>query len=129
MNGKYVLDTNIVIALYADDSSVMEGINNAIEIYLPSIVIGELYYGAFNSGKKEENIQKIDQLIKESLILACDDTTAKHYGKIKSQLKEKGTPIPENDIWIAALAFQYSLTLISRDTHFSFIDGLKTQRW
>ena len=129
MNGKYVLDTNIVIALYADDSSVMEGINNAIEIYLPSIVIGELYYGAFNSGKKEENIQKIDQLIKESLILACDDTTAKHYGKIKSQLKVKGTPIPENDIWIAALAFQYSLTLISRDTHFSFIDGLKTQRW
>ena len=103
--------------------------NNAIEIYLPSIVIGELYYGAFNSGKKEENIQKIDQLIKESLILACDDTTAKHYGKIKSQLKVKGTPIPENDIWIAALAFQYSLTLISRDTHFSFIDGLKTQRW
>ena len=69
MNGKYVLDTNIVIALYADDSSVMEGINNAIEIYLPSIVIGELYYGAFNSGKKEENIQKIDQLIKESLEL------------------------------------------------------------
>ena len=52
-----------------------------------------------------------------------------NYGKIKNQLKEKGQPIPENDIWIAAIAQQYDLTLVTDDLHFDTITGLKIEKW
>ena len=129
MNGRYLLDTNIVIALFAEEKKVIERVNQASEVYLPSIVIGELYYGAYNSKRKEENINKIDNLRVEVSILNCDDFTAKFYGEVKTQLRRKGTPIPENDLWIAATALQYDLTLVARDSHFDNIDGLKLEKW
>ncbi|RLB16513.1 MAG: VapC toxin family PIN domain ribonuclease, partial [Deltaproteobacteria bacterium] len=54
---------------------------------------------------------------------------SREYAKIKNALREKGRPIPENDIWIAAIAVQYNLTLVSRDDHFKRIDGLHTEIW
>lgn len=129
MSGKYLLDTNILIALFAEEKKVAHKITEAFETYVPSIVIGELYYGAFNSTKKEVNVEKIDNFRTEAKILACDDTTARFYGQTKSQLKKQGTTIPENDIWIAALAFQYDLVLITRDAHFNKVDGLKKEAW
>ena len=129
MNGRYLLDTNIVIALFAEEKKVIEKVNRASEVYLPSIVIGELYYGAYNSKRKKENINKIDNLRVEVSILNCDDFTAKFYGEVKTQLRKKGTPIPENDLWIAATALQYDLTLAARDSHFDNIDGLKLEKW
>lgn len=83
MNGSYLLDSNIVIALLNGDQSVIGQINQAREIFVPSIGVGELYYGAFNSGKKETNINRIDQLRTQVAVLDCDDYTAKFYGKIK----------------------------------------------
>lgn len=65
----------------------------------------------------------------KSVVLACDTDTARHYGYIKDHLRAKGNPIPENDIWIAALAKQYHLTLISRDQHFSVIKEIKVEQW
>ena len=59
--------------------------------------------------------------------LPCDFDTARLYGRIKAELRRKGKPIPENDIWIAAAAIQYGLTLVTRDRHFDFIDGLSRQ--
>jgi len=129
MNGKYLLDTNILIALFANDKKVLNKVNEAFETFIPSIVIGELYYGAFNSTKKDVNVEKVDNFRTEAKIVSCDDTTAKFYGQIKAQLKKKGTPIPENDIWISALAFQYGLTLVTRDAHFDRIDGIKREIW
>jgi tRNA(fMet)-specific endonuclease VapC len=61
--------------------------------------------------------------------LECDATTANYYGQIKKELKEKGNPIPENDIWIAAIAKQHELELVSRDKHFEKIDNLKVTKW
>ena len=55
------------------------------------------------------------------MILPGSVETARHYGIIKSQLKKKGRPIPENDVWIAAIAKEYDLTLVTRDDHFSYI--------
>ncbi|TDA70360.1 MAG: type II toxin-antitoxin system VapC family toxin [Clostridia bacterium] len=55
--------------------------------------------------------------------------TAYYYGQVKAQLKVKGHPIPENDIWIAAAALQHGLTLVSRDTHFKPIEGLSLEAW
>jgi tRNA(fMet)-specific endonuclease VapC len=129
MNGRYLLDTNIVIALFDGDQSVIGQINQAAEIFIPSIGIGELYYGAFNSGKKQTNIDRVDQLRTQVTVLDCDDFTAKHYGKIKKSLKDSGTPIPENDIWISAIAMQYGLTVATRDNHFDNIEGLTVEKW
>jgi len=52
-----------------------------------------------------------------------------HYGQIKSQLKSKGRPLPENDIWIAAIASQHSLKIITRDKHFNEIDSVSLEEW
>ena len=51
------------------------------------------------------------------------------YGKVKNGLRKKGRPIPENDIWIAAIAFQHDLTLVSRDEHFKEVENLKLEKW
>lgn len=129
MNGKYLLDTNIVIALFDGDQLVIDQINQATEIFIPAIGVGELYFGAFNSGKKQTNIDRVDQLRTQVVVLDCDDLTAKYYGQIKKDLKDRGRPIPENDIWIAAIAMQYGLTLATRDNHFENIEGLNIGKW
>src|SRR6266581_7175859 len=118
MNGSYLLDTNIVIALFAKDSDVLRQLSAASQIFIPSIVLGELYYGANKSAHSKSNITHIDNFALKSSVLVCDTDTARHYGHIKDHLREKGNPIPENDIWIAAIAKQYHLTLASRDQHF-----------
>lgn len=129
MSGKYLLDTNIVIALFANDSAVVSEIAKAQDISIPATVIGELFYGANKSGRPQDNSQRIDEFVSDNVIIHCDGETARFYGKIKNDLRKKGHPIPENDIWIAAAAFQHNLTLISRDKHFAEIDGLSLARW
>lgn len=124
MSGKFILDTNIVIAVFSNDMAVKELLSTAIEVFIPNIVIGELYFGAFNSGRKSENVALIDEFVIKSSILNCDSNTSKEYGSLKSELRIKGKPIPENDIWIAALARQYAKTLVTRDDHFKVVDGL-----
>ena len=129
VSGNYLLDTNIVIALFAGEQSVMDHLKDANEVYIPSIVIGELYYGAKKSSQASKNLQRIETFIASNIILACDSVTAFHYGNIKEQLRQKGKPIPENDIWIAAIALQFKSILVSRDEHFSAVQGLPVECW
>lgn len=129
MNGKYLLDTNIVIPFFADDPLIKRHIQQAVEIFVPVVVIGELFYGAKKSSRKVENIAKIEEFIQDNVILDCSPETARKYGEVKEQLRKDGRPIPENDIWIAAIALQYELTLVSRDTHFRDVKGLSPEMW
>jgi len=129
VSGKYLLDTNIIISIFAKDSQIHNRLENAEEIFVPCIAIGELYFGAYKSIKVEENLARIDEFAINNTVLFCDADTAKRYGHIKSKLKEKGQPIPENDIWIAAIAQQYALTLVTRDTHFDLVENLKVEVW
>jgi tRNA(fMet)-specific endonuclease VapC len=129
MTGRFLLDTNIVIALFAQDSSVLQHVGEADEVFVPAIVLGELYYGAQKSARIEENLGKIDEFASEAAILGCDEHTAKHYGIVKNRLRAKGRPIPENDIWIAAVALQHTLELVSRDPHFKQIESLGLAVW
>ena len=71
----------------------------------------------------------MSELAGRSAVLACDAETAQHYGQIKNRLRAKGRPLPENDIWIAALALQHGLILVSRDAHFNEIAGLSVVAW
>jgi tRNA(fMet)-specific endonuclease VapC len=129
MSGKYLLDTNIVIALFANETPIKDNLSNVEEVYIPSVVIGELFYGAYKSTRAKENIARIDDFAGKSVVLGCDTETSRLYGEIKNSLSLKGRPIPENDIWIAAIALQHGLTLVSRDNHFNEIDKLNTENW
>ena len=129
MSGSFLLDTNIVIAFLTGETSVQERLEQAEEVFVPSIVLGELYYGACKSSRVEENLAHIDDFAIRSTVLGCDTDTAREYGLIKNRLRESGRPIPENDIWIAAIARQNDLTLVTRDDHFSQVEDMKREVW
>ena len=96
---------------------------------MPSVVLGELYYGAHKSARPPENIARVGTVAETAAVLSCDAATAAVYGKLKAELRELGTPIPENDLWIAALAVQHDATLVTRDTHFDLLPNLPTVAW
>ena len=129
MSGRYLLDTNIIIALFADEAPVKDSLAKAGEIFIPNVAIGELCFGARKSGHVKKNLARIDEFAANSVVLGCDINTARQYGQVKNVLRLAGRPIPENDIWIAAIALQHDLTLITRDTHFSEVESLDVAFW
>lgn len=102
---------------------------SAAEVFVPVIAVGELYFGVARSGRPEANRAVLDQFIEPRVVLPCDLAVAREYGRLKGVLKTQGTPLPENDIWIAAMALRYGLTVASRDQHFREIAGLVTVEW
>ncbi len=122
--GRLLLDTNIVVGLINGDAAVLSRVAATDEVFVPSIVLGELYYGAFRSARASQNAARVDALADGRAILVTDRTTARHYEALKDQLRTKGRPIPENDLWIAAIAIQHDLTLATRDAHFAELDSL-----
>lgn len=125
----YLLDTNIVSAWLEDESVIADKIDNSDNVFIPIVVIGEMYYGAQYSTKVEYNIKNISKALLHYPLLGTDENTCKQYGYIKAALRRKGKPIPENDIWIAAISMQHNLILITRDEHFEGVEGLMTEKW
>ncbi len=129
MAGSYLLDTNIVIALFNGDRSVADRIQVADEVFLPATVLGELYFGAQNSTQAERNVARIEEILEVFSLLKCEEDTAWEYGLVKAELKKAGRLIPDNDIWIAASARQYDLTVATRDDHFKAVPSLRVETW
>jgi tRNA(fMet)-specific endonuclease VapC len=129
MSGKFLLDTNIVIGLFANDAKILQHLQNATDVFLSPIVLGELYYGAKHSAKVAQNVATVNSLAARVNLFPCDLITAQLYGDVKNDLQGKGRPIPENDIWIAATALQHNLTLVTRDSHFQNVTGLSLDTW
>lgn len=129
MNGKYLLDTSVIVEIFQGNRKVLHSLSSAAEVFVPVVAIGELLYGATKSSRKKENIQQVKSFAQANVVLPCDIETAEWYALVKNTLRVKGRPIPENDIWIAALAKQYGLTVATRDTHFQEIDGLPVVFW
>jgi tRNA(fMet)-specific endonuclease VapC len=125
MSGSRLLvDTNIVIALFGGDPTAVERLEDKPALFLCVPVLGELRYGALASSRIEQNLGRLDEFSKTVAVLPCDSETAIYYSAIRFDLRRKGRPIPENDVWIAAIARQHRLTLLSRDSHFEEIEGL-----
>ena len=129
MAGRILLDTNIVIAALASDSDVLAQIADTDEFFVSTTVLGELMYGAQSSSRLKDNRDRLDAFVSRGKFLECDKRTATHYGTIKTRLRRKGRPIPDNDIWIAASAMQHSLLLATRDVHFDEVDGIAIAKW
>ncbi|HEX3600161.1 MAG TPA: type II toxin-antitoxin system VapC family toxin [Lacipirellulaceae bacterium] len=129
MNERFVLDTNIVIALIDGDSAVRDHIVAASDIFIPSPALGELYFGAFRSRRPEKNVALIDDLARSYAVLPVDGGTARIFGKLQHDLRSSGNPIPANDVWIAAIAQQWTATVATRDDHFARLRGVSVERW
>lgn len=128
MSGK-LLDTNAVIAMQQGDSNLKQLLQTSPNILVPSIVIGELYFGAVNSIRTQANIMLINEFVADNVILSVDAITARYYATVRHTLKQKGRPIPENDMWIASLALQHQLVLLTDDKHFGYVDNIQIQSW
>lgn len=126
---KFLLDTNIIAAWFNGEVKIADKIDKAKEVHIPIIAVGELYYGAAYSIQIEKNIKNIQSITNRYNVLQIDVETTKLYGAIKAVLRKKGKPIPENDIWIAAIAQRNQLTLVTRDKHFKEIESLSLKNW
>jgi len=103
-SGRFLLDTNIIIALFEGDEVVLSHLDEAAEIFIPAVALGELFFGAAKSGRAVDNTSKVERFAAGRAIVPCDFDVAREYGLLKQRLMEKGRPLPENDIWIAASA-------------------------
>ena len=122
-----ILDTNAVSGLFRGDPALEEVLAAEERHQLPVIVVGEYRFGLARSRARQQLSELLDQLIAESDVLEVDLETASVYAEIRTRLRERGQPIPENDIWIGALCLQHRMALVSRDVHFDSVPGL--QRW
>jgi tRNA(fMet)-specific endonuclease VapC len=119
------LDTNQAIQILNGIRTTGEWLVQYASVFLPVVVIGELKYGALNSASSDKNLAKVQQLADEFRTLEISSNTTIHYARTRVSLKQSGTPIPENDLWIAAICLEHNLPLATADAHFSRVTGLK----
>jgi len=124
-----IVDSSVAIASFRRDAAVLQRLAT-VQAVVPATVLGELLYGAYGAAHEARELAYIATLIAGSRVVDCTQATAQHYGQIKQALRRHGTPIPENDIWIAASAFEHGLPVVTRDSkHFSRIVGLIIETW
>ena len=124
-----ILDTNAVSAILAGDQRLANVLKIADHHHLPLMVIGEYQYGLLLSRKRKRLQSLLGCLEAESILLFPDRETANWYSQIRHDLKKRGQPIPENDLWISALARQHALKIASQDTHFDHVPGVRRVGW
>ncbi len=123
---RIIIDTNVYVAFKRDMQDVMEVLRKVDYIGMNTVVLGELY-GGFKGGTKEDlNKRELEQFLDKPRVdvIPVDEITAEFYAHVYWGLKGKGSPIPTNDMWLAASALQHGLALFSMDAHFEKVDGL-----
>ncbi len=129
---KYLLDTNTCVYLLNGNESLKKKVRE-IGIYSLSVsncVLAELYFGVYKSKRVEENLKRIELFKKNLAILSDSEESAKLFGKIKADLRSKGTIIEDFDILIASIAIANKSILVTNNIeHFERIDGLQIQDW
>ncbi len=127
----YHLDTNIVIAYLNGNHEIEENMAEHLpHLAISSLVLGELLYGARFSRRKEENLEKIYQLLRIVQVVDFDQASAEHYSHIRVSLRQKGRPSGAIDELIAAIALAHNAVLVTDNTKdFEQIDGLTLENW
>ncbi len=123
---KILLDTNAYVAFKHNHAEVVKRILGAEFILFSPIVLGELLFGFRNGKRFTENQHDLQLFLENEAVefISIEQTTSDRYSRIASQLKQQGTPIPTNDIWIAAQVFEHGAELITSDRHFEKIPSL-----
>ena len=123
---KRLLDTNAYVALRRGHEGTAALVRESTEIAFSMVVIGELLFGFRNGTRFERNARELDELLSSdrATVLPVTRTTADRFGRIAALLRKAGTPIPSNDIWIAAHALESGGELVTFDRHFEAVPGL-----
>jgi tRNA(fMet)-specific endonuclease VapC len=124
-----LLDTSAVIAHLRGRLDVLTLTAPAEPLFLPLIALGELYKGAEKSARPAENRRRVEEFLQIAALLYPDNATAESYAKAGVALEAKGEMIPENDIWIAAVALECDMPLATLDAHFRRVEGLTVIQW
>jgi tRNA(fMet)-specific endonuclease VapC len=119
-----IIDTNALSALAEGDPKVREAIRDASGPYLPVITLGEYRFGIMSARDHQRRLRWLADLTSSWKILEISAETARHYAEIRQSLKQQATPIPSNDTWIAALAREHRLPILTNDTHFNSVPGI-----
>lgn len=130
MEVRVALDTNRLTDLFQGDAELAEFLATCDEVWIPLIVLAEIKAGFYGGTQHHRNEVLLRKLMAKPTVevLLPGRETAEQYARLFVQLKRAGTPVPDNDLWIAALALENDLTLITRDRHFDNIPQLLTVR-
>ena len=125
-----LLDTTVVVDhLRGKAPSIADRFKETHNLYMPVMVLGELLYGAYRSASRVKALKQIEDFMQLCVLLEPHDLTAHYYGRINAALAHAGKAIPQNDVWIAAMALEHSLPLATRDRHFSLVANLTILAW
>ena len=120
-----ILDTNALSAWAEGHAAVASPLRVADRLVVPSVVLGEYYFGVRQSHHRSRYEDWLARYLPLAEIATVTSATADAYADIRLSLKQRGTPIPPNDVWIAALARQHGLAVLSNDGHFDVVDGIR----
>jgi len=122
-----LLDTNAITALFQGESDVLNAVAKADCVYMSAVVIGELEAGFRGGSRYASNLAVLERFLAKPTveILQVGRTTGECFGRVKQALKVKGTPIPINDIWLAAQSMETGALLVTYDNHFDHVAGLR----
>jgi len=124
-----ILDTNALSAFVDGDAGVGDALRTQARAAIPVIVLGEFRYGVGQSRRRSSYEAWLDANLIHFDVLSVTEETAIAYAALRMTLKRSGRPIPANDAWIAALALQHRLPVLSRDEHFDVVPGLNRRNW
>ena len=121
----YLIDTNALSAWAEGLATVAPSLRAADRLVVPSVVLGEYWFGIRQSRHRSRYENWLARYLPLTEIATVTSATADAYADIRLELKRLGTPIPPNDVWIAALARQHGLAVLSNDGHFDIVDGIR----
>lgn len=124
-----MLDTSAVSEFFRGNPAVKEHVKYADELCLNPVVLGELLYGFIAGDKEPENRELLRRLMASPLVTIADidAETSERYAMILGSLKKAGTPVPTNDVWIAACAMQHGLSVLTTDQDYLLIPQVLTE--
>ena len=120
-----ILDTNALSAWAEGLAAIKTPLRSADRLVVPSVVLGEYYFGIRQSRRRRRYEDWLTRYLPETEIATITSATADAYADIRLDLKQLGTPIPPNDVWIASLARQHTLEILSNDRHFDLVEGIR----
>lgn len=124
-----ILDTNALSAAAENEPGTLNAVAQAQRIAVPVIVLGEYRFGVAQSRHRVEYERWLANWIAAVNVIPIEEETSHHYAALGIELKKQGTPIPTNDLWIAALCRQHDLPVLSRDRHFDVVPGIRRLDW
>ena len=124
-----ILDTNALSAYLDRTAEAVEIVSEAPEIAIPVIVAGEFVYGISQSRHRDAYERSLQRMLDRCTVLDIEIETSRHYAAIRRELRAAGRPIPANDVWIAALSRQHAMPVMSRNSHFDSVGGLRRRTW